>query len=148
MVYIFAVDFSDASYSARKVFLWSIMEPGVGILVACGPTLRPPLEKIFKLAPILSSSSRNKSGKSSKPDPAEGDGFNRLIDSQAGNLPLQDIYGSHSEVLTHGYGDVNRRQASLEEGRKDVTIPVGSYPGAKADSEGINVRNEWSVLRH
>ncbi|KAH3913028.1 hypothetical protein HBI56_088640 [Parastagonospora nodorum] len=67
------VQTSDISWAKSDVFIWSSVEPSIGIISGCLPTLRPLLIKILdpwrKLIPSVKKSSSDGSSKSSRPYP-------------------------------------------------------------------------------
>jgi hypothetical protein len=67
------VQTSDISWAKSDVFIWSSVEPSIGIISGCLPTLRPLLIKILdpwrKLIPSVKKSSSGGSSKSSRPYP-------------------------------------------------------------------------------
>ena len=149
VAFIFETNFLDATYSARNVFLWSVIEPGIGILVASGPVLRPALEKVFKIKPLSTMLTKNSQKSSGKSEPSKADGFSRLSDTQS-NIPLKTVYGSHSEVVTNYRDHAMRQESYMEEGHShsNSSTPLPAAARSEAPPEGISVQNEWSVLRH
>ncbi|OCK85403.1 hypothetical protein K432DRAFT_318302 [Lepidopterella palustris CBS 459.81] len=78
VVAVLNVDFTDFTYAARTAHIYSVVEIGVAIIVACSPTLRPLFDKIFR--GITSLSSGNKSS-------AYG---NRYASNRGGNSTTTD----------------------------------------------------------
>ncbi|KAI9760262.1 MAG: hypothetical protein M4579_001776 [Chaenotheca gracillima] len=146
VVALVTIDFSDFSYSAKGIFIWSDLEPGIGIVVACGPLLRPLFEKIFPAAAAAigrHTHTNNKGNHSHDGGPHDTKNFNRLDD---GEVPLKPMTGINSSMVT----SEGASHKDLESDFKDDAMygDLESAIGEVSHTRGISVQTQWDVQRN
>lgn len=147
VIVIAKTDFADFSYSSKGIFIWTVVNFGTGILVACCPLLRPIIEKLSPI-PLFQSMSWSSSKTGTPATNASSRkhfDFNRLDEE---GVPLHDM--RISKNVAGGRADVGlpQRQEDFSSGSAayDNTVYVGSNdPYVK--NEGINVKTELRIDR-
>ncbi|KAB8288831.1 hypothetical protein EYC80_010733 [Monilinia laxa] len=94
VIVIAKTDFLDFSYSSKGIFIWTAVNYGTGIIVACCPLLRPVVEKLYpkSLIQTLRSKSASITTSITGSNPRRHLNFDRLGDDR---YPLHDL-GSRS----------------------------------------------------
>lgn len=123
------VSYTDITMSAAYPLLWSFIEPAIGITVACGPILRPLLEKLFP-----QSFSR-------KDKPSNSHGFSKFsrLDEQA--HPLHKIMPPNVSVVTSSGMTEDAGTTSDDILDLESQEPGASY--AVVNPRGITVQREF-----
>ncbi|QSZ31556.1 hypothetical protein DSL72_001123 [Monilinia vaccinii-corymbosi] len=145
VIVIAKTDFLDFSYSSKGIFIWTAVNYGTGIIVACCPLLRPVFERLYpkslvqtlrsKSTSITTSIAGNTSRKHSK--------FDRLEDVR---YPLHDVgsgsVGTKTEIVT-----VAREEDFLRgQSRSHNSIYTGSKStDLESKLEGIKVQTDLVV---
>jgi hypothetical protein len=142
IVSLVGVDFyGDFSYTVVKTDIWSTSEPGIAILIGCGPILRPVLQRIMPFR-FLSGSRSNVSGyQKSNSATTRPETRRNLRDDQ---IELKNT--------THTSDRETDRDSDLEEARWETRVESRTEfgtVGKEGDGErgGISVTQEYSVQR-
>ncbi|KAI9737217.1 MAG: hypothetical protein M1818_005749 [Claussenomyces sp. TS43310] len=146
VVIMLKVDWTDFSYSAKGVFIWSACELAVAIIVSCSSMLRPVFDKIFGLVKGGASDHTNpqsklRVGKEVAKVSHAGGTFNRLDESEVALTEMTLTGKEHenyvvSEVRGGRDGDSSREpsEGSFEEANR-----------AWGMGKGISVQRQWTV---
>lgn len=140
IVYLVALNSAeDYTWTAVNCWIWSVLEPSLAVMVACGPTLGPVVSACFG----RSKSSRGSSNKYPfYPERVEHrQQFSSLSDSE---YPLKPVYGNRSVV-----GSTGVATASIVNGAAGMDWadrePHLEHVGEDDRTAGIRVQREVSV---
>ena len=91
IIYLVALNTAeDYTWVAVNCWIWSVLEPSLAVVVACGPTLGP------LIAALLSRVRTNKAFSEDYPSyPERHQQFSNISDSE---YPLQPMYGNYSKA--------------------------------------------------
>jgi hypothetical protein len=131
----------DFSYTIVKTDIWSTSEPGIAILLGCGPILRPVLQRIMPFRFLAGSRSRMSDYKKSNSATTRQETWRNVADDQ---IELKNISNTRDRDTD--------RESYLEEARWETRVESRSEfgtMGKEMDAERgvINVTHEYSVQR-
>ncbi|KAI3316744.1 hypothetical protein HD806DRAFT_527620 [Xylariaceae sp. AK1471] len=103
----------DSSYTATTMAIYSVLEPNLGVVNACLPTVRPAFRQIFKNGPFGWSHKNKKSVRESNSPSTQSNQHSSTrkyacphqFEPLGDNVPLTNIYGSRSPQGAHHEGD-------------------------------------------
>ncbi|KAL6818943.1 hypothetical protein GGI42DRAFT_359809 [Trichoderma sp. SZMC 28013] len=124
----------DLTWGMSQAFIWSSVEPNIGIVCACLPTFRPLMRRFI---PQWFSSSVDKSGSGAQ----YGTGFSSRLRSQTGEFyELSDRNTANKDNSDNEMGLTNTFQSDRHQPR------ASTGDGAEEDHNGIMVKHEinWS----
>ena len=122
---------TDGTFASVDLMSWTIIEPGIYLVAACLPPLRPLIHRIAKAASHAYSSNQW--------TPKYGGGDR---DSSTADIKLQGLGGLKSENhhLPSGFHRLPDGNESIGHRSEDETILVGNYSSAK-ESDRQSTRN-------
>lgn len=135
-------NFLDFSYSSKGVFIWTAVNYGTGIIVACCPLLRPVIEKLYPkyLIQTLRSKSASITNSMTGSNSRTHSKFDRLGDDR---YPLHNL--SSRSMGTKTKIETTTRDEFLQgKGRSHNTIYTASQ-SPELGSRGIKVQTELVV---
>lgn len=128
---------ADLTWNMSQAFIWSSVEPNIGIVCACLPTLRPLMRRV--VPKWFSGSSFNKSGSG----PNYGTDYSSRLRSQTGdfyaltdrNAPNKDKSDDEMGLTNNFHSDGHQPRAS-----------TGNSTAPEENHDGIMVKHEinWS----
>ncbi|KAM6476690.1 hypothetical protein HDV62DRAFT_402613 [Trichoderma sp. SZMC 28011] len=129
---------ADLTWNMSQAFIWSSVEPNIGIVCACLPTLRPLLRRC--IPDWFAGSSLNKSG--STPHYGTGDYSSRLRSQTGDFYALTDRNGSKQDKSDDEMGLTNNFQSDGHQPR----VSTGDAAAHEETHNGIMVKHEinWS----
>lgn len=146
LVTLVNVSYQDITYSVVDALIWSMLEPTLGVTLACVPLMRPLFSKIFPDPTARSKkpskgygSSGNSGGHRSKPTKDfDSDEFHKIDSREADQYPM------------HGIGDpeaTGSRDDMIHKNNSVVSLPTAAPQRSGRDSQPtvINVKKEWRV---
>lgn len=118
------VDYSDLSYTASDSFIWSIIEPTVGLGIACAPMIRSLYGHMFHASQAGKSSQTTRHSVRPK-------SFHRLTESHGRDLELGDAGRSERTARAEGFQRTMTRDGDeVDDGqtikvRTDISVTEG-----------------------
>lgn len=137
---LLAVDYTDITYSVIDALIWSMLEPALGIALACTPIIRP-MFKIFRERSTANSSSMNgpisdnHSHNLSSIAKSDSKNFQRLEEDGAIRLRPMGNERSYEIGYKRDTGDDAESHGTSRSEEELVSGPVRK----------IKIKNEWRV---
>jgi len=141
VVVIMHTNFSDFSFSSKGIFIWTAVNYGTGILVACCPLLRPFIEKlspksllesIRKSTSMTTSLTADTSRKHSE--------FSRLDEE---GIPLHNI--SPKSIGAQKNDGLSREETFIQGPTRFQSAVYSGSKNPDVENGGINVKTELRV---
>lgn len=130
---LLSVDYSDITYSVIDALIWSMLEPALGIALACAPIMRP----IFRIF-------RDKSSKSGSSGPTSIDVLASPKGDSRNFQRLEEETGYQLGLMSHNHSYVTKLGVSADD--------VESQKSSRSESElvptsivKIKVKTDWKV---
>ena len=132
VVSVLSVDFNDFVWSGTPAIEWAIVEPGVAILVASGPILRPLFDKLIPHTFLRTA--RTKTSSSDRQGGFEHQAYNTLNDDQF-------------ELVSNKAGISNSAYLEASSITKAIALPTAVVVPASQDhpKPGVFVRKDITV---
>ncbi|KAI9875186.1 MAG: hypothetical protein M1830_008779 [Pleopsidium flavum] len=138
LITLVSVSYTDITYSVVDALIWSMLEPALGVTLACLPVMRPLFQKVFPARSRNRTKESNNSGFDAKAFDSKN--FRRLDELAYPLRPVGNV--TTSVVLSHGgsassksmphhvVDDVESQQGSPQE-----VEPAGPLPGIKSTDD-------------
>ncbi|PQE27428.1 integral membrane protein [Rutstroemia sp. NJR-2017a BVV2] len=142
IISLLGVDFyGDFSYTVVKTDIWSTSEPGIAILIGCGPILRPVLQRIMPFRFLPGSRSNISGYRKSNSATTRLETRRNLRDDQ---IELKNTTDTSDRDMD--------RESDLEEARWETRVESRTEFGTmgkegNGERGGISVTQEYSVQR-
>ncbi|KAM3072434.1 hypothetical protein ACMFMG_009235 [Clarireedia jacksonii] len=143
VIIIVNTDFLDFSYSSKGIFIWTAVNFGTGILVACCPLLRPFFERFHPKSLIRSLGTSRSVNTSLTADSTSRrhSKFSRLGED---SFPLHER-GNESDAAMTGFGDAAHEQNFLRAPGNIHNTVYSPSNNPNVASKGISVQTELIV---
>ena len=131
---VLSVDFNDFVWSGTPAIEWALVEPGVAILVASGPILRPLFDKLIPRT--FSRTVRTKTSSSDRQGGFEHQAYNTLSDDQF-------------ELVPNKAGISNSVYLKASSITKAIALPTAlvNPPSQDHSNHGVLVRKDITIER-
>ncbi|MCJ1254431.1 hypothetical protein MMC24_002246 [Lignoscripta atroalba] len=146
LITLVGVSYTDITYSVVDALIWSMLEPALGITLACLPVMRPLLPKTFPGRSEKRSKDSSNSGRAAKAFYAKN--FRQIDDQEYPLRPVGPVDTATNQTLVEGHSDPYNK--SMRHHVDDVESQQGSQneatePGGPLSE--INVKKEWDIRR-
>lgn len=135
-----SIDFTDITYSSAEAYVWSAVEPGLAITLACVPLLRPLLGG--KHSPTGTALNTLPKARARTGTSARGQAFRRIHEESSSEYRLQPVdskdAGCSSTSITKrdNVGSTSETSSVAEEAPSEAVAATGN---------AVGVEREWRV---
>ncbi|KAG8526147.1 uncharacterized protein KY384_000140 [Bacidia gigantensis] len=138
----------DYTWDAVDCWIWSVLEPSLAAMVACGPTLGPTISSCLGRVRSSIKSSKATATTSSSSQylsyPKNPRQFSNISDSE---YPLQNVYGNHTTAASKaGGGEQAPTLIDEEVDEREMSLGVEDTEALRG-SPGIRVQKDVQIRR-